>query len=162
MGEGGWLVGTGGGPYFSKNKVFSGGSGLGCRLGRSWTVPTGHQDPLAPPRACLALVRHFILCFLESGLASPFWGARRSRVGRGFLPGDSHPLPPPAHIPFLRRGLRWRGRGRLFYTSHFKGGFHPPLKPPGGERKRGKIIYLFGDGGFWRTTPPAAEGGGRG
>ena len=26
------------------------GSGLGCRLGRSWTVPTGHQDPPRTPR----------------------------------------------------------------------------------------------------------------
>ena len=27
------------------------GFGLGCRLGRSWTVPTGHQDPpCIPPR----------------------------------------------------------------------------------------------------------------
>ena len=130
------------------------GFGLGCRLGRSWTVPTGHQDPprtprfrrkaraflqtgrfrwlrcypppapsrartlqkegaalaregdfifhilsfsrgqvsaaasvgpgrcppgtrtpLAPPRACLALVHRFILCFLEAELASPYGGA---------------------------------------------------------------------------------------
>ena len=36
--------------YFQNNiKFFQGGSGLGCRLGRSWAVPTGHQDPLAPP-----------------------------------------------------------------------------------------------------------------
>ena len=26
------------------------GFGLGCRLGRSWTVPTGHQDPPRTPR----------------------------------------------------------------------------------------------------------------
>ena len=28
---------------------FSRGQGLTCRFGRSWTVPTGHQDPLGPP-----------------------------------------------------------------------------------------------------------------
>ena len=44
------------GSFFSKNKVFSGGS-----------APS-------PPRACLALVHRFILCFLEARLASPFGG----------------------------------------------------------------------------------------
>ena len=38
----GWLVGTGGGFYFSYIKFFK-GAGLGCRLGRSWTVPSGHH-----------------------------------------------------------------------------------------------------------------------
>ena len=38
--------------------------------------------------------------------------------------------PPPTHTLFAKRGLRWRGRGRLFYTSHFKGGAGaPPLEP---------------------------------
>ena len=42
----------------------------------------------------------------------------------------THPLPPPAQVHFMKRGLRRRGRGRLFYTSHFKGGAGaPPLKP---------------------------------
>ena len=37
--------------------------------------PPGTRPPLAPPRACLALVHHFILCFLEAELASPYGGA---------------------------------------------------------------------------------------
>ena len=38
------------------------GSGLGCRLGRSWTVPTGHQDPPRTPR-----FRRKARAFLQTG-----------------------------------------------------------------------------------------------
>ena len=58
------------------------------------------------------------------------------RKKRGFASTklDSCPPPAPSHAyTFLRRGLRWRGRGRIFYISHFKGGFHPPLEPPKGQ-----------------------------
>ena len=58
------------GSFFSKNRVFSGGS-----------APS-------PPRACLALVHRFILCFLEAGLASTYGGA-----GAQWAPG------PPSHPP---------------------------------------------------------------
>ena len=61
---------------------------------------------------------------------------RNFPVPRGHAP---HPLPPPAQMAFGVRELRWRGRGRIFYTSHFKGGFHPPLKPPGRAVKGGKV-----------------------
>ena len=36
--------------YFQNNIKFFKGAGLGCRLGRSWTVPTGHQDPPLHPQ----------------------------------------------------------------------------------------------------------------
>ena len=66
----------------------------------------------------------------------------------------------------------WYGRGRIFYISHFKGGrWSPvatvhrrprrqprpssPFETPGGERKRGKIIYLFGDGGLLEDNSPS-------
>ena len=48
------------------------------------------------------------------------------------------PLPPPTHALFRRRGARWRGRGKLFYTSHFKGGdsrqWRPSIADRGGSR----------------------------
>ena len=40
---------------------------------------------------------------------------------------------PPTPLPLISLSKRGNpaatGGGRLFYTSHFKGGFHPPLKP---------------------------------
>ena len=98
--------------YFQNNiKFFQGGSGLGCRLGRSWAVPTGHQDPPRTPR-----FRRKVGAFLQAG---------RFRWLRCY--------PPPAPS---RKGNKWGrvacwyGRGRLFYTSHFKGGAGaPPLEP---------------------------------
>ena len=93
--------------YFQNNiKFFQGGSGLGCRLGRSWAVPTGHQDPLAPPRAYLVLIRCFILCLLKAGLASPFWGGPAEPGREGFPSGR---FPPPA--PSRKRN-EW-GEGRF-------------------------------------------------
>ena len=66
---------------------------------------------------------------------------------KGFLPSKLHevqldscppPLPPPAHALFGRRKPLWRGRGRLFYTSHFKGGdgrqWRPSIADRGGSR----------------------------
>ena len=77
--EGRGCAGAGGGSYFSKNRVFSGGS-----------APS-------PPRACLALVHRFILCFLEARLASPFGGGGPAEPGRkGFL---SEGIPPPSRLP---------------------------------------------------------------
>ena len=101
---------------------------------------------------------------------SPIFPSGKTRCPRRFAPAGGVALlsPPPApsrcyslHGRYPRRN----GRGRLFYTSHFKGGRWSPVatvhrrprrqpRPsspfgtPGGERKRGKIIYLFGDGVF--------------
>ena len=56
------------------------GSGLGCRLGRSWTVPTGHQDPPCTPKGVLSSGSPFYFVFLGSGACLPLWG-RRCPVG---------------------------------------------------------------------------------
>ena len=52
-------------------------------------------------------------------------------MGRFFQVPSPYPL--PRLYFFERGGLRWRGRGRLFYTSHFKGGCCPLCIPHGGE-----------------------------
>ena len=112
MSGGGWLVGTGGGPYFSKNKVFSGGSGLGCRLGRSWAVPTGHQDPL-PPKGALSQgpPAYFVLLGRKDrrDLHGSFVEGARSAVLRskmGVLQTPKRFLPSKLHFVQLTRGER--------------------------------------------------------
>ena len=140
MGEGGWLVGTGGGPYFSKNKVFSGGSGLGCRLGRSWTVPTGHQDPL-PPKSVLSSGSLFYFVLVGSGTCLSLWGplrasgtlpsgrpsrqARRCHAG-GVTKGVSfQKIPTPCPLPLLQYvrevGLPQREGEIILYISFQRG-----------------------------------------
>ena len=150
----GWLVGTGGGFYFSYIKFFK-GAGLGCRLGRSWTVPTGHQDPPCTPKGILSPDSLFYFVLVESGTCLPLWGGRRSRVGRRFLPGDSHPLPPP--VVTVCAGSRLATTGGRDYSLHLiskggdgrqwrpsiadRGGSRdqaPPLKPPVGRGSGGK------------------------
>ena len=75
------LAATGGGSYFSKNRVFSGGSGLGCRLGRSWTRPTGAQDPNREVRRCRRRRRRELL---REQILLPGEVSRQWRDGRGF------------------------------------------------------------------------------
>ena len=74
---GGWLVGTGGGPYFSKNKVFFKGAGLGCRLGRSWTVPPGTRTPF-PPSYTYIYCSLFYFVLVGSGTCLSLWGPLRA------------------------------------------------------------------------------------
>ena len=94
-------------------------AGLRFRSGRSWTVPTGHQDPSRQARRCHA-------------------GGVTEGVSFQKIPS---PLPPPTHALFRRRGARWRGRGKLFYTSHFKGA--APLWNPRGMVALGFFFVLL-------------------
>ena len=107
------------------------GFGLGCRLGRSWTVPTGHQDPSRQARRChrKAMTEGVMPGRSSGGDKIPAGGAQRNfPVPRGHAP---HPLPPPVRKVGGGEWLVGTGGGRLFYTSHFKGGADaPPLEPP--------------------------------
>ena len=61
-----------------------------------------------------------------------FWAVEfLLHAGGLFHLGRFFRFPPPYPLPrlcFLKGGPRWRGRGRLFDISHFKGGV-PPLHP---------------------------------
>ena len=97
------------------------GFGLGCRLGRSWTVPTGHQDPSRQARRChrKAMTEGVMPGRSSGGDKIPAGGAQRNfPVPRGHAP---HPLPPPVVTISAGKGLAATGGGVLFYTSHFKG-----------------------------------------
>ena len=108
----------------------------------------------------------------EAGLRPPRT-PRFRRKARAFLQTGRFRwlrcYPPPYPLPRTHSSEGGRcagaGGGVLFYRSHFKGGDGrqwrpsiadrggsrdqaPPFGTPGGERKRGKIIYLFGDGVF--------------
>ena len=95
-------------------------AGLRCHSGRSWTVPTGHQDPPRTPR-----FRRKARAFLQTG---------RFRWLRCY--------PPPYPLPRTHSSEGGRcagaGGGVLFYRSHFKGGLHPPLEPPMRRGSKGK------------------------
>ena len=66
---------------------------------------------------------------LRGGSKIPAGEAQRNfPVPRGHAP---HPLPPPVRKVGGGEWLVGTGGGRLFYTSHFKGGADaPPLEPP--------------------------------
>ena len=62
---------------------------------------------------------------LSGGDKVPAGRAQRNfSVQRGHAP---HPLPPPVVIVCARGGPTATGGGRLFYTSHFKGGRWSPV-----------------------------------
>ena len=81
-----------------------------------------------------------------------------SQTPKRFLPSKLHevqldscppPLPPPTHALFGRRKAALAREGDfIFHTLSFSKRATAPFETPGGERKRGKIIYLFGDGVF--------------
>ena len=87
--------------------------------------------------------------------------AERSRRGDKIPAGGSpeefscparsraHPLPPPTHKHSAKRVALWRGRGRKFYTSHFKGG--------DGRQWRPSIAGLRCHSGRSWTRPTGAQ-----
>src|SRR5699024_4533815 len=81
--------------------------------------------------------------------ASPNGGGAAEGGGRGSCSGDSLPQPPPVRGMGEGEWLFCTGGGRLFYISHFKGGFHPPLEPL--CSKPGQSMPL---GGARGATPP--------
>ena len=99
MGEGGLLVREGD-FYFQNNIKFFKGAGLGCRLGRSWTVPTGHQDPPCTPKGILSPDSLFYFVLVESGTCLSLWGPLRAS---GTLPSGRSPLPRPSVLD----GAHW-------------------------------------------------------
>ncbi len=86
------------------------GSGLGCRLGRSWTVPTGHQDPPRTPQGPAypwPAAKGFPQAIPT--LAYPF---RRPRRDGGSLPQNSAGRSPEKFSCQAR--LRFQNSGRPF------------------------------------------------
>ena len=87
------------------------GSGLGCRLGRSWTVPTGHQDPPRTPQGPAypwPTAKGFPQAIPT--LAYPF---RRPWRDGGSLPQNSAGRSPEkfscqARLRFQNSGMKWR------------------------------------------------------
>ena len=116
--------------------------------------------PPCTPKGMLSSVSPFYVVFLGSGTCLPHWGrCHRWAMTEGVLPEDPNPPPltPPAHALFGRRKPRWRGRGRLFYTSHFKGGAGaPPLEPPKRQGRSETPPVAFGDSplGEGASLPP--------
>ncbi len=85
--------------YFQNNIKFFKGAGLGCRLGRSWTVPTGHQDPL-PPKGILSPGSLFYFVLFGSWTRLPLWG--RCHAG-GVTEGvPFQKIPTPCPLPLLQ------------------------------------------------------------
>ena len=90
------------------------------RLWRDSSLKEGGCLPLGGRCHRKAMTEGVLSGVLSGGNKIPAGEAQRNfPVPRGHAP---HPLPPPAPILLGKRGRRWRGRGRLFYTSHFKGG----------------------------------------
>ena len=100
------------------------GAGLACRLGRRWTVPTGHQRP------CLPLLPKM------GGRMSPSWGG--TEPGGGTVLAENlrraygSVREPPTRVPCEKTSA-----GSLFYPPAFAGGEEgrgtlshtlPPLK----------------------------------
>ena len=93
-----------GAPYGGDGSI----AGLRSHDRRSWTRPTGAQDPSRQARRCHRKT-------MTEGVT-------------GYVPPT--PLPPPVVLVCAGGRLTATGGGRLFYKSHFKGGFHPPLGTP--------------------------------
>ena len=172
------------GELFTYFKFFKGGlRGLGCRLGRRWTVATGdHRPPLYPPtgegnegeKIFFLVIGTFKGCPLSHDFVVTASRPATGRKKRGFASTklDSCPPPAPSHAyTFLRRGLRWRGRGRIFYISHFKGGV-APFGTPVRACLTPVLFFFFGLLKGWTRLPlwgryvpvarcPAADRAGR-
>ena len=77
---------------------------------------------------------------VRGGLSPPLFFAQPGTAGALFegtaktppaaCGGSPHPLPPPTHILFLRRGLRWRGRGKIILYISFQRGISSPFGTP--------------------------------
>ena len=91
------------------------GSGLGCRLGRSWTVPTGHQAPPRTPQgpACPWPAAKGFPQAIPT-LAYPF---RRPRRDGGSLPQNSAGRSPEKFSCQAR--LRFQNSGTPFVEEFF-------------------------------------------
>ena len=110
---------------FTYNKFFKGG-GLGCRLGRRWTVATGdHRPPLYPPRGRAHPARRMSLSCREFRKSE----TRPSKSSNARLGSCAHPRKGPLSPGLLQK------RG-------FKGGWS--RLPPRSAM----------DGRHWRPSPP--------
>ena len=99
------------------------GFGLGCRLGRPWTVPTGHQDPSRQARRCHAggVTEGVSFQKIPSPVsAAASVGSRQSATGAR--------SPPSRCYSMCRRGPCRNGRGSFFIS--FPRGPWAPLRIP--------------------------------
>ena len=113
------------------------GSGPAPQWGASRTDRSGNGDRFAAERHRRSLTPLPRLCFLKEEAAL-------AREG-----GDYS-------IYLISKGAMVASGDRLSPTEAAAETKLPLWNPPWGRKQGGKI-FLFGDGGFWRATPPVAE-----
>ena len=126
-------------------------------------VPSGHQAPPRTPKGILSPDSLFYFVLVESGTCLPLWGGRRSRVGRGYFSGGSHPRL-GCRLGRFAAERHWRsltpsrcyslhgmrpcrnGRGNFIFSQ---GGRGPPWESP---FSRGKASLHEGAALRWRAS----------
>ena len=127
--ERGGCVGAGGGVLFSKYRFYKGAPVSASATVGPGRAPLGRRTRTGRRDGAAGGGGGGLPGGLSGGDKVPAGRAQRNfSVQRGHAP---LPLPPPVRKVGGGEWLVGTGGGRLFYTSHFKGGADaPPLEPP--------------------------------